>query len=202
VSPIASNQEVAAALRAILGDEPAELPEELGRPAGVLLPLIAGPEPLSLVFTERHADLSRHAGEISFPGGMADPGDPDLAATALREAHEEIGVEPDSVELLGVLPPLPTFVTSILILPFVGLLHERPEFVPSPTEIESIFEAPIAHLAEIEREVHHEFEGRTWTGHTYDVEGKIIWGATGHILKGFLDLLRKEAPWMLRTPAA
>jgi 8-oxo-dGTP pyrophosphatase MutT (NUDIX family) len=133
---------------------------------------------------------------------MADPGDADLAATALREAHEEIGVEPDSVELLGVLPPLPTFVTSILIVPFVGLLRERPEYVPSPTEIESIIEAPIARLAEIERQVQHEHDGRVWTGHVYDVDGKVIWGATGHILKGFLDMIRKEAPWMLRAPAA
>jgi 8-oxo-dGTP pyrophosphatase MutT (NUDIX family) len=195
-------RDVADALRAALPQDTGALPDDVGRPAGVLLPLIAGPEPLSLVFTERHADLSRHAGEISFPGGMPEPGDDGLAATALREAHEEIGVHPESVELLGVLPPLPTFVTGILIVPFVGLLHERPEFVPSPDEIESIIEAPLARLDQIEQEAQHEFNGRTWTGYTYDVDGDVIWGATGHILKGFLDLVRKEAPWMLRAPAA
>ena len=134
-----TTNDVAGTLRTLLEEHPAPLPPELGRPAGVLVPLIAGPGPLSLVFTERHADLSRHAGEISFPGGMPERGDDGLAATALREAQEEIGVDPASVEVLGVLPPLPTFVTQIVIVPFVGLLHERPEYVPSPTEIESIF---------------------------------------------------------------
>jgi 8-oxo-dGTP pyrophosphatase MutT (NUDIX family) len=194
--------EVAAGLRPILAQSPGELPEGFGRPAGVLVPLIAGPEPLSLVFTERHADLSRHAGEISFPGGMPDPDDDDLRHTALREANEEIGLDPGDVEVLGVLPPLPTFVTEILIVPYVGLLHGRPEFVPSPSEIESIIEAPLAHLDRVEAEVEYDFEGRIWIGNTYDVDGKVIWGATGKILKGFLDLLRKEAPWMLRAPAA
>jgi 8-oxo-dGTP pyrophosphatase MutT (NUDIX family) len=194
--------DVADALKAILAEEPPELPADLGRPAGVLLPLIAGPEPLSLVFTERHADLSRHAGEISFPGGMREPGDDSMATTALREAHEEIGVDPASVEVLGILPPFPTYVTNIIIVPFVGLLHERPPWVPSPTEIESIIEAPISRLAEIERQVQHEHDGHIWIGHTYDVDGKVIWGATGHILKGFLDLIREEAPWMLHAPAA
>jgi 8-oxo-dGTP pyrophosphatase MutT (NUDIX family) len=199
---VPSGTEVADALRAVLAQEPGLLPDGMGRPAGVLLPLIAGPGPLSLVFTERHADLSRHAGEISFPGGMPEAEDESLAHTALREAQEEIGVDPASVEVLGVLPPLPTFVTGILIVPFVGLLHERPEFVPSPDEIESIFEAPLALLDRIEEEVQREFEGRSWTGFNYDVDGQVIWGATGHILKGFLDLVRREAPWMLRAPAA
>jgi 8-oxo-dGTP pyrophosphatase MutT (NUDIX family) len=194
--------DVAEGLRGILAQAPGELPEGFGRPAGVLVPLIAGPEPLSLVFTERHADLSRHAGEISFPGGMPEPDDADLQATALREANEEIGVDPGGIEMLGVLPPLPTFVTGILIVPFVGLLHERPEFVPSPSEIESIIEAPLATLDRVEARVEYDFEGRKWTGHTYDVGGKVIWGATGHILKGFLDLIRRETPWMLHAPAA
>jgi 8-oxo-dGTP pyrophosphatase MutT (NUDIX family) len=197
-----SPSDIATALRAVLRAAPANLPYGFGRPAGVLLPLVPGPESPSLVFTERTADLSRHPGEISFPGGMPESGDGNLARTALREAQEEIGVPPEDVELLGVLDPLPTFVTGILIVPFVGLLHERPGFRPNPAEIAEIIEASLHELDAAEAEVEWNIEGRTWTGHTYDVGGKVIWGATGRILKGFLDLVRKEAPWMLRPPTA
>jgi 8-oxo-dGTP pyrophosphatase MutT (NUDIX family) len=194
---------VAAALRSALAQSPELLPEGFGRPAGVLLPLIAGPgEPPSLVFTERTADLPRHPGEISFPGGMPDPDDDDLAATALREAREEIGIPEDAVEVLGVLEPLPTFVTGILIVPFVGLLHERPAFVPNPAEIAEIIEVPLATLDAVETEVEYRHDEGTWIGFAYEVDGGTIWGATGRILKGFLDVMRKEAPWMLSSRAA
>jgi len=92
--------EVADGLRPILAQSPGVLPEGFGRPAGVLVPIIAGPEPTSLVFTERHADLSRHAGEISFPGGLQDPGET-LVQTALRECREEIDLDPHDVEVVG-----------------------------------------------------------------------------------------------------
>ena len=75
------------------------------------------------MFTKRRDDLKRHAGEISFPGGRRDPEDADLTATALREAHEEIGLPPDAVEIVGALPPTPTFVTNYAVYPFVGLIE-------------------------------------------------------------------------------
>src|SRR6266542_5878358 len=97
--------------------------------AAVLVPiLVATPEP-RLVFTRRTETLSRHAGEISFPGGLADEGEPP-AATALREAEEELGLQPSEVELLGALPAVHTHVSGILIVSFVGVLWRDPPFSP------------------------------------------------------------------------
>ena len=89
--------------------------------AAVLVPLL--PDPLTAVFTERRADLRRHAGEISFPGGRQDEPGEDLRLTALREAEEEIGLPPDAVEIVGALPPVGTFVTGYRVFPFVGTIE-------------------------------------------------------------------------------
>ena len=101
--------------------------------AAVLLPLFGWPDEPGLIFTERRADLRRHAGEISFPGGRRDEGDADLVATALREAQEEIGLDPAAVELGEALPPTATFVTGYRIHPFVGRIPTRPSWRWSPT---------------------------------------------------------------------
>src|SRR5712691_2818032 len=109
------------------------------RLASVLVPIvISTPEP-KIVFTKRTDTLSRHAGEISFPGGLADDGE-DAASAALREADEELGLRPSDVKLMGSLPPVHTRVTGILIVPFVGLLEKDPRFVPNAEEIADILE--------------------------------------------------------------
>jgi 8-oxo-dGTP pyrophosphatase MutT (NUDIX family) len=170
------------------------------RPAAVLVPiLMAGPEP-RVVFTERTTTLSRHAGEISFPGGLAEPGE-DLATTALRETEEELGLAPSDVELLGSLPPVHTHVSGILVVPFVGLLHTDPRFTPNDAEIAEILEFPLATLIDVGTERWFEREGLRFQTHVFEVDGKVVWGATARILRSFLDLLERE-PGMRAGPSS
>jgi 8-oxo-dGTP pyrophosphatase MutT (NUDIX family) len=174
-------------------------PADGSRLAGVLLPILDGPIP-SLVFTKRAEALSRHRGEISFPGGLEHPADGTMRTTALRETEEELGLPPSEVDVLGALEPVHTFVSRILIVPFVGLLAQRPSWVPQPDEIAEVLEVPIPRLIEVEAEQRHEHEGGVWHGFVYAVDGHTIWGATGLILHGFLDLVRASAPWAATSP--
>jgi 8-oxo-dGTP pyrophosphatase MutT (NUDIX family) len=166
------------------------------RLAAVLALVVEGSEP-ALVFTLRSSDLSRHAGEISFPGGLQDPGE-SLAETALREAHEELGLDPASLDVVGALPAVHTTVSGILVVPFVGLLKELPVFTPSDREIERVLVFPIERLGAVEAEVEYELAGgRSWRGWVYEVDGTTVWGATGRMLHQLLEVLRKQAPWLL-----
>jgi 8-oxo-dGTP pyrophosphatase MutT (NUDIX family) len=164
--------------------------------AAVLLPLYGWPDDdPGLVFTERRADLRRHAGEISFPGGRRDPGDADLSATALREAHEEIGLDPAMVEPGEELPPTNTFVTDYRIHPFVGRIpHPRElDLQPNPAEVETVLTFSLAVLREsyeIRRLVRRGVPIHT---PTYEVEGQLIWGATARILGDLLTRLQTGA---------
>ena len=162
-----------------------------GTEAAVLLPLYGWPEEPGLIFTERRADLRRHAGEISFPGGRKDEIDADLPTTALREAQEEIALEPARVELVGALPPVSTFVTNYCVHPFVGLVAHPAELslVPNPTEVETVLAFSLEILREsyeMRRLVRRGVPIRT---PTYEVEGQLIWGATARILGDLLQRL-------------
>jgi len=156
----------------------------------VLIPILASTADPRLVFTRRSDSLSRHAGEISFPGGLVDPGE-SLAAAALREAEEELGIAPDDVELLGALEPVHTRVTGVLIVPFVGLLGRDPRYTPNAAEIAEVLEYPLADLAAHAEVREFEHEGRWFQTNVFDMDGIVIWGATGHILQTFLDVLRE-----------
>jgi len=163
--------------------------------AAVLLPLYGWPKEPGLVFTERRADLRRHAGEISFPGGRKDDTDVDLSATALREAEEEIGLDPSVVELGDALPPTNTFVTGYRVHPFVGRIPHPTELdlEPNPAEVETVLTFSLDVLREsyeIRRLVRRGVPLHT---PTYEVEGHLIWGATARILGDLLDRLF-EAP--------
>jgi 8-oxo-dGTP pyrophosphatase MutT (NUDIX family) len=155
--------------------------------AAVLVPLHG--DPLTAVFTERRADMRRHAGEISFPGGRQDEPSEDLRMTALREAEEEIGLPASEVELVGALPPVGTFVTGYRIYPFVGLIRSGYEWRPQETEVAQVLEFSLRDLAaghEMKRLVRKGVPIKT---PTYTVDGHLVWGATGRIVQSLLERL-------------
>jgi 8-oxo-dGTP pyrophosphatase MutT (NUDIX family) len=155
--------------------------------AAVLVPLYR--EPLTAVFTERRGDLSRHAGEISFPGGRQDHPDEDLRSCALREAQEEIGLDPAGVELVGALPPVGTFVTGYRIFPFVGLIESGQTWRPQASEVAEVLEFTLADLVrghEMQRLLRKGVPIKT---PTYTVDGHFVWGATGRIVQSLLERL-------------
>jgi 8-oxo-dGTP pyrophosphatase MutT (NUDIX family) len=184
------------ALRVGLEGDPRPEPDPGERLAGVLALLIEEPEP-ALLFTERAATLRRHPGEVSFPGGLTEPQDDGLVATALRETHEEIGLDPSLPEVLGALPPIHTFVSGVLVTPFVAVVRTLPELRESRAEIARVLTVPTTVLAgmEEEREVHGE-GGRVWRGWWYETGDATIWGATGFMLHAFLDHAKERAPWL------
>jgi 8-oxo-dGTP pyrophosphatase MutT (NUDIX family) len=162
------------------------LPE--GTPAGVLVPLVEGPNP-SLLLTLRTELVLHHKGEVSFPGGVRHEEDPDLQATALRETEEELGIPSAAVEILGALPPVHTMVSGYVIVPYVGRLAELPSMSPSEVEVAEVLQLDLGRLAKAEREVLAE-SGRSW--HAYELDGSLVWGATGRIVHSLLDVLRAE----------
>ena len=189
--------ELIARLRAALLD-PAEA-EEIdahGRTeAAVLVPIFGLPERPGLVFTERRADLRRHAGEISFPGGRRDHPAESLIETALREAEEEIGLAPSEVEVLGALPPIGTFVTDYKVHPFVGLIGgDLGRLEPNPAEVETVLAFELEELRRafaMRRLVRRGLPIRT---PTYLVGEHLIWGATARILAELLTRLDESQP--------
>ena len=176
------------ALRAPQEDPP--LPQ--GIPSAVVVPVIDLPEP-AVLFTKRTETVREHKGEISFPGGVQHVEDPDLLTTALRETEEELGIPAELIEIVGSLEPTPTVASGYVILPFVGILRERPEMIVSAEEIAEVIVLDLARLIAAERAV----EGldpagtpRSWFA--YELDGYLVWGATGRILHGLIDVLKKE----------
>ena len=175
-------------------EEAAELDAPGTKDAAVLVPLLPRPGGLVAVFTERRADLRRHAGEISGPGGRQDEPDEDLRLTALREADEEIGLDPARVQMVGALPPVGTFVTGYRVHPFVGLVADGPAWRPQETEVAEVLELSLADLVsghEMRRLVRRGVPFRT---PTYTVDGHLVWGATARIVQSLLDRLGPVLP--------
>ena len=164
-------------------------------PAGVLLLLYPKNGEYCVLLNRRTDTVEHHKGEISFPGGSKDPGDSTLLDTALRETHEEMGISPEDVEVLGELDDTPTN-TSFLIATTVGTIPYPYEFAPSASEVAEVLEAPISIL--MNKESHRDevriVGGELVTHTSYVYQGHIIFGATARVLSRFLELLETAPP--------
>lgn len=186
------------ALRARFAQPPAWQPEvrKEGRftqrtpaQAAVLVPLVLRKE-LTVLLTQRTAQLSTHSGQVAFPGGKQDPEDADATATALREAHEEVGLAADRVEVLGSLPIYETG-TAFIVTPVVALVQPDMVLTPNPYEVADVFEVPLRFLLDPANHQRHRlhWQGleREWFSMPYDDAGRerYIWGATAGMLRNF-----------------
>jgi 8-oxo-dGTP pyrophosphatase MutT (NUDIX family) len=155
--------------------------------AGVLVPLYCDDGRVHAVLTRRRDDLRRHPGEISFPGGRRDDSDPDLLATALREAEEEIGLAPSAVQVLGALQPTPTIATGYAIYPFVGLIAPGMAWTLSAREVAEVLELALDDLRAGYGRRRLLRRGVPIRTDTYVVGDDLIWGATARILADLFD---------------
>ncbi len=163
------------------------------RPAGVLIPVIDRLAGLSVLLTQRSAALKHHAGQVSFPGGRMEAHDSDVVETALRETQEEVGIPPESVTVIGYLPPMPT-VTGYAVSAVVGLVSDDRPLEIDRTEVEYAFEVPLEFLLDPrnERALEREYRGRRIPTVEFHYAGERIWGATAHMLVEFRKIILKK----------
>jgi 8-oxo-dGTP pyrophosphatase MutT (NUDIX family) len=173
------------------GWKPGEFPSDARIAAGLLL-LYPGEDGPTIPLTVRASHLRRHAGQISLPGGATDTGET-LVQAALREAHEEIGVDPARVRILGELTPVHVLVSGFTLHPVVGITEQRPEFRPAAHEVETVIEVSVADLQDASsiRQGTRTREGVAIEYPYFDLRGHQVWGATAMILGEFICLLER-----------
>ncbi|MBL8954555.1 MAG: CoA pyrophosphatase [Myxococcaceae bacterium] len=178
-------------LKASLHEHPSPSLESGGmvlKDASVLAPLfLRGGEPFALL-TMRPETLRKHPGQVAFPGGGREPQDVTPLHTALREAHEELGIPPEAVEVLGMLGTMPT-ITSFFVTPFVGVVADGLPLTPSPTEIQEVLEVPLLRVRiEKRRAYEADRDAFVWEG-----SQRFIWGATFRMMTQLLEHVRRAA---------
>jgi 8-oxo-dGTP pyrophosphatase MutT (NUDIX family) len=175
---------------------PAPMREQLTatlKPAGVLIPVMQRTATLSVLLTQRSADLKHHAGQVSFPGGRMEEQDDDVCFAALRETREEVGIEPHHVSVIGYLGAMPT-ITGYAVTPVVGLVSDAAELVIDRTEVEYAFEVPLDFLLDERNDqwVEREFHGRLFPMVEFHYEDQRIWGATAQMILTFRKILKNK----------
>jgi 8-oxo-dGTP pyrophosphatase MutT (NUDIX family) len=164
-------------------------------PAAVLVLFVYRDGVPALVFGKKTEDVPHHKGQFSFPGGVVQHSDGSAVETALREAREEIGLEPAAVEVLGMFDDMPTTVTNFIITPVLGLAVGAPVFRPDGREIERVIEIPLAHLLRPDafRVEQWERDGVRRPVMVVSYGEDVVWGTTGRLLRDLLDALFPEA---------
>jgi 8-oxo-dGTP pyrophosphatase MutT (NUDIX family) len=186
--------EACAVERALSGHRSRRFPAGPLRSAAVLLPLVE-PEPgapLDLLFIQRSERVPSHAGQVAFPGGTSQSGDGGRTATALREAHEEVGLPPHRVEIIGRLDDMIT-ITGFHVRPVVGVVRGEIDLRPDPVEVADIFTVPLRALAEMRPERRSLWRGRAARFFlVYRYGGRVIWGATAAMVHKLLAVVRPQ----------
>jgi 8-oxo-dGTP pyrophosphatase MutT (NUDIX family) len=179
----------------VYGDDDSARESAAITPAAVLIPIVAHPEGLTVLFTQRNSQLRSHSGQISFPGGRAEPEDPTPEFTALREAGEEIGLAAERVEILARLPDYLTR-TGYRVTPVVGVLTPPLELAPDRREVEEVFEVPLEFLLDPRNHQRHtrELQGRSVGFYAMAYESRTIWGATAGMIVNLYRQLYRMAP--------
>jgi 8-oxo-dGTP pyrophosphatase MutT (NUDIX family) len=163
-------------------------------PAAVLVPLVDHPQGLTILLTQRATHLANHSGQISFPGGRLEPTDPDVASAALREAQEEIGLDPVHVRVFGYLPDH-IVISGFRVTPVLALVTPPFSLDLNPAEVAGVFEVPVSHVFDSRN---HQARMRRVGDEElllYDIpwEGQTIWGATAGMLLTFMRMLERES---------
>ena len=165
--------------------------------AAVLMPLFERDGELHVVYIRRSDHVASHRGQVAFPGGRVEPVDVTLLDAALREAHEEVGIDPASVDVVGGLPTMHTTTSGIIVAPFVGVIPSDAPLKPDPSEVAEIFDVPLSALRDMKFRGDYEFNpdgrprGSKFPAILYG--GQVIWGLTLRITINLLEILDGKA---------